>query len=210
MVEKKKMGQNDILKYVNGLFSSESSNEDELYEGLILGNLTEENVEQVIPLLEASERLLNLAGLRMLTDSNSVGISKVYGAVDKLFERNDLILNRMCLDVIQQHDSTSPKAMRRMMQFINTTDVFIKRTTRTWLMCRSESELTALENYCEPLSEQTDDLISLLIKAKAGELVKVEFWKNLKDVDEVAFDEYQRMSKSKIGKIENLFKVITP
>ena len=210
MVEKKKMGQNDILKYVNGLFSSESSNEDELYEGLILGNLTEENVEQVIPLLEASERLLNLAGLRMLTDSNSVGISKVYGAVDKLFERNDLILNRMCLDVIQQHDSTSPKAMRRMMQFINTTDVFITRTTRTWLMCRSESELTALENYCEPLSEQTDDLISLLIKAKAGELVKVEFWKNLKDVDEVAFDEYQRMSKSKIGKIENLFKVITP
>ncbi len=194
-----------ISDLANMLSISSDVDEALRVEGVICKKIDESSVSEISSLLTSNDRYCNIAALRILSDCSGFGITSVYKYVDSLFERNDLILNRLSLSLIEGFNYFEESARNRMAQFIEFPDVPTRRTIRVWLLFLSRNDLESFIKDNGPFSDNILKLLLLLMDFKEGKFDTREFLERIRGVDEVAFNEFTRLSKQKFGPPHHIF-----
>lgn len=187
------------------LSNSEDVDDAIRFEEAICKKIDEKSVSGIKSLFYSKDRYCNIAALRILSDSGRVGISNAYPYMDQLFELDDLILKRMCIRLIEQHNYYQSTANNRMAQFSDFPDEPIKRSVRVWLLWRTPEELREFLASYQSLSKDIRHLIDLIGLVKSEEISRDEFFERLSAVDIIAFEEFTELAKRRFSRARVIF-----
>jgi hypothetical protein len=197
--------EKSVFELAEMLSKTEDVDEALRFEEMICKKISESNVSEIKDLFSSKYRYCNVAALRILSDSGRVGLSNANRYVDPLFEHDDLVLKRLCLSLIEQHNYYHTSANTRMAQLGNFPDEPIKRSVRVWLLWRTVEELKEFSAAYQPLDDQIEALIGLIISYKSRKIGVEDFFSNLSTLDDIAFREYTRLSKQRAGRAHTIF-----
>lgn len=175
------------------------------YEEQICKKISEKEVLLLAPLFQSDNREMNLTGIRILSESGRVGLERIYKYVDLLFNKNDLILTRLCVSLILDHCFVSRASNARMAEFIDSDDEPLNRSIRVWLIWRSIAEIEEFIAVYGPFESKTNALLEIILRFKNNEIVLEEFLNDIEEIDAVAFGEYTRLSKLRIKRLRAIF-----
>ncbi|MVO18731.1 hypothetical protein [Parasedimentitalea huanghaiensis] len=197
--------EKSVFELAEMLSKTDDVDEALRFEEMICKKINESNVSEIKDLFSSKDRYCNVAALRILSDSGRVGLSNAYRYVDPLFEHDDLVLKRLCLSLIEQHNYYHTSANKRMAQLGSFPDEPIKRSVRVWLLWRTVEELEEFSTASQPLNEQIEALIGLIVSFKSKKMGVEDFFSSLSALDDIAFREYTRLSKQKAGRAHTVF-----
>ncbi|PTW60670.1 hypothetical protein C8N35_104296 [Breoghania corrubedonensis] len=189
-MKSKNSSVSDLVKNIINSKNVEYSVEQ---EEKIYGLIDENNIIEIDKLLISEKKYNVIAGIRILDTASNVKLNRIYRSVDAIFDRGDLILNRLCINLIYSHGFFDAAANKRMAQFIDCPDEPTKRYIRAWLLLLTKEQLKEfLDNY-QPFSNNVEKLIYSIISFRSNTITLTNFMEQVSSIDDVAYREYARL-----------------
>lgn len=174
-------------------------------ENAIISSPKSSNLEEIERLLSSERRYFVLAGLRILSESTGFQLSAIYDAIDKQFDKTDLIIKRLCIDLISNKNLGYPKSNHRMAQFLDFPDEPIRRSIRRWLLWCESRELLEFSSDFDAMLGASRTTVDLVLAFKGKCVTQEEFFYYLALLDHTGFEEFSRLSRSKYGLASRVF-----
>lgn len=188
-------GEMSVASLVDSLLEFEDVDQAIEIEQAICRNVTEDSVREIERLLSSTNRYCNIAALRVLSDSGRVGLSNIFDCLDRFLNGDDIVLKRISVRLIQQHGFFHIATNRRMAEFAYDPDMPIREAVRVWLLWRNLDELEEFSSLYGPFKDDLSTLIDLIVSFKSKAISVDEFLSGVSAVDDLAFQEYDRLSK---------------
>jgi len=188
-------GEMSVASLVDLLLEYEDVDQAIGIEQEICRNITEDSVREIEKLFASTNRYCNIAALRVLSDSGRVGLSNIFDCLDRFLDGDDVVLKRISVRLIQQHGFFHTATNRRMVEFAYDPDKPIRDAVRVWLLRRSLDELEEFSSLYCPFKDDLSTLIDLIVSFKSKAMSVDEFLSGVSAIDDLAFQEYERLSK---------------
>ena len=189
----------------NQLMLSEDERTDELIEEALMISVSNENVNQLKVLFDSRDRFANVVGLRVLLETDKADAALAYEFVDQLFDRSDTALERLTVLLILDCDIFLQLANSRMAARVDSQDVVVRKNIRRWFLHLKVGHLRSFFYDFGPFEDSSNQLLATIIDFKErGRSINC-FLDSVKNLDDVAYEEYSRLSKIKTKSTRSLF-----